>query len=91
MQECDCDINTLETKGTPLKLEITSCESTEQKSDAIEFTVLDARGSLHVLRIRPAAFSDMVIGALLKHAISKESLGITLSNAATYVTRGPKR
>lgn len=74
-----------------MKIEIADCISLQPEKDAIEFTVLDDKGGMHTLRIRPAAFSEMVIGAMLKHAISKETLGITLSNAATYVTSGPKR
>ena len=74
-----------------MKLEITSCEGMENRHDAIEFTLLDNRGDLHTTRIPHPVFSKMVIDAMLNRAISREALGIELSNAAPYVTSGPKR
>ena len=75
----------------PLKLEITSCVGVQPEKDTIAFDVLDGNGHLHTLRITPSAFKEMVIDAMLRHAITKEALGIELSNAATYLTVGPKR
>ena len=74
-----------------MKLEITSCVSVQPDKDAIAFDVLDANGHLHTLRIKPSTFKEMVANAISGLAISKESLGVELSNAATYLTVGPKR
>lgn len=74
-----------------MKLTITDCLSTQSAGDDIEFDVIDERSEQHTLRIRKAVFREMVIDAMLTHALTKESLGLALQSAAPYVSRGPKR